>query len=399
MTNNKQINVLIVDDSALVRQTMKKVLESDPSIVVCGQAADPIIAMRKMESVIPDVILLDIEMPRMNGLEFLEKVMAENPIPVVICSSVAVEDAEDTVRAFELGAVEVITKSSLKVKQFLEDSSILFLDAVKSAALVKGKLKKRTKSDKSDIKKPPKKLVADGARKKAISEGPQGIKVREKLTADVILEKPTGLIFNRSSDKIIAIGSSTGGPESLQKILPEFPLDTPGIVLVQHMPSPYTAAFAKRLNQRCEIEVREAKNGDHVKPGLALIAPGDRHMLVQVKDGQSYVELVDGPLVSRHRPSVDVLFRSVARAVGGNAVGCIMTGMGDDGATGMKEMLDAGASTFAQDEETSIVFGMPMQAWKRGAAQELVPLDKIPEVLLKASSKGLTKANMPAKKA
>lgn len=386
------IKVLIVDDSAVVRQTIKQVLDAEPDIEVCGQAPDPILAMKKMELVEPDVILLDLEMPRMHGLEFLDKIMSERPLPVVVCSSHTVEGARDTIRSLELGAIEIITKTSLNVRQFLQDSAIRFVDAIRSAAMTKGKLKKREptpggvkpySSCHADSKSSETKVNPDTLTKNAQSK--KEFKVTEKLSADVILDKPLGAVVSGGTDRLLALGSSTGGPESLQRIVPLFPKDSPGIVLVQHMPGAYTKAFANRLNENATIFVKEAEHGDRLERGLMLVAPGDQHMIVKNRSGSYFVELVDGPLVSRHRPSVDVLFRSVARAVGNKAVGCVMTGMGDDGATGLKEMLEAGSVTFSQDEQSSVVYGMPMQAWTRGAAQKQVELLNIPEVLLNAA--------------
>jgi len=294
----------------------------------------------------------------------------------------------------------VIAKSTLNLTAKKSDSAIQLIDAVKGAAAANGKLKRKSSSttniQSSIIDRSTPSTIVD---RSTPAEKPAGIELKfkteggalsltpqEKLNADAILLKSTKDQSLHNGMKIIAIGSSTGGPEALQTILPMFPKNSPPILITQHMPSPYTLAFAKRLDSFCQIEVREAKDKDQVLPGVALIAPGDRHMLLQHNGKEFFIQLVDGPLVSRHRPSVDVLFRSVARAAGRRAVGCIMTGMGDDGATGLKEMLDAGASTFAQDEESCVVFGMPMQAWKRGGAQKLVSLKQIPQTLLDAIS-------------
>lgn len=371
---------MIVDDSALVRKMLTEFLVTDPGIEVIGYAPDPIIAMRKMEKDKPDVLLLDIEMPRMDGLTFLSHIMETDPLPVIICSSVTEQGAENTLKALQLGAIGVIPKSSLNLTSQKGDAAIQLTEAVKGAAAAKGKIKRITNQSQEHSA-----VVIEAKIKQQELTATLNLVPQAKLNADAILSKPGGRDQSlHTAKKIIAIGSSTGGPEALQIILPMFLKNSPPILITQHMPSPYTAAFAKRLNTFCEIEVREAKDKDPVLPGVALIAPGDQHMLLQHNGKDFFIQLVDGPLVSRHRPSVDVLFRSVARAAGKSAVGCIMTGMGDDGATGLKEMLEAGALTFAQDEESCVVFGMPMQAWKRGGAQKLVSLKQIPATLLEA---------------
>ena len=329
----KTIRVLVVDDSAVVRQTMKEILESDPQIEVIATAADPYIAVERLKQEIPDVITLDVEMPRMDGITFLEKLMAQHPIPVVICSTLTERGSETALAALEKGAVEIITKPKLGTKQFLEESRIRICDAVKSAALVSvGK----------------RRFPPDGQ-----------VIVTPKLTADAMLPKPLSHAMIQTTDKIVAVGASTGGTEALRVFLQAMPLDAPGIIIVQHMPEKFTASFAQRLNSLCSVTVKEAADGDSILRGQALIAPGNRHLLLKRSGARYYVEVKDGPLVSRHRPSVDVLFRSTARYAGANAVGVIMTGMGDDGARGMLEMKQAGASTLAQDEASCIVFGMP----------------------------------------
>ncbi len=350
----KKIKVLVVDDSALVRKVMSEILNSDPEIEVIGQAGDPIFAMQKMQKQMPDVMTLDVEMPRMDGITFLRKLMSENPLPVVMCSSLTGEHAHSTVDAIRAGAVEIITKPEIGIKGFLEDSSIQIIDAVKAAA--QARVRKRKDST---------------------------MKVSTRYSADVVLQKATRAM-TETTDKIIAIGASTGGTQALRKVLEAMPAMSPGVVIVQHMPVKFTTAFAGHLNEISPMEVREAKSGDRLYNGRALLAPGGKHMLLKRCGAQYMVDVVEGPLVSRHRPSVDVLFRSVARYAGANVAACLMTGMGDDGATGLKELRDAGARTFAQDEATSVVFGMPQEAWKRGAAESLVALEDIPGVLLKA---------------
>jgi two-component system chemotaxis response regulator CheB len=351
----KKIRVLVVDDSATVRQTMKEVLESDPGIEVIATASDPYVAVERIKHEVPDVITLDIEMPRMDGLTFLEKLMSQCPLPVVICSTLTEKNSETALAALERGAVEIITKPRLGTKQFLEESSIRICDVVKSAAHVRV------------------------AARRAV--GPP-VRVAPKLTADAMIEKPRSNAMIETTEKIVAIGASTGGTEALRVFLEALPPDSPGMVIVQHMPEKFTASFAARLDQLCRVTVKEAEDGDSVIRGLVLIAPGNKHLLLKRSGARYFVEVRDGPLVSRHRPSVDVLFRSVARYAGRNAVGVIMTGMGDDGAKGLDEMKQAGAHTLAQDEASCVVFGMPHEAIKQGGVARVLPLDAIaPEVL------------------
>ncbi|HRZ65486.1 MAG TPA: chemotaxis response regulator protein-glutamate methylesterase [Spirochaetia bacterium] len=349
----KAIRVLIVDDSAVVRQTLKEILDSDSEIEVMGTAADPIFALKRMESDKPDVIITDVEMPRMDGLTFLRGVMEKDPVPVVVCSSKTEEGSENAMRALEYGAVEIIQKPKLGTKQFLEESRMRICDAVKAADLSRRKLGK--------------------PRERApIPE------VAPKLTADVMLPKPdSGHVFVETTEKVVVVGASTGGTEALKEFLEAFPEDAPGIVIVQHMPEHFTAAFAKRLDGLCRINVKEAEDNDTVIRGRALIAPGNRHTLLKRSGARYYVEVKEGPLVCRHRPSVDVLFRSAARYAARNAVGVIMTGMGDDGSRGMKELHDAGAYTIAQDEASCVVFGMPNEAIKLGGVDMVLGLGAI----------------------
>jgi two-component system chemotaxis response regulator CheB len=351
-----KISVLVVDDSAVVRQVVKQALDMDPSIEVIGAVSDPIFALQKMREHWPDVIVLDIEMPRMDGLTFLKKIMAERPTPVVICSSLTAKGAETTMQALAAGAVTIITKPTAKLKQFLEDSSSQLVGAVKAAAR---------------------------ANVKRLVPGSSHIpRVEPKLTADAVLSAPIAGTLSQTTERVIAIGTSTGGTQALEAVLTALPRIVPGIVVVQHMPEKFTASFAERLNGMCEVEVKEAASNDRVMPGRVLIAPGGKHMLLKRSGAQYFVDVVDGPLVSRHRPSVDVLFRSVAKAAGKNATGIIMTGMGDDGARGMKEMFDAGAQTVAQDEKTCVVFGMPREAIKLGGVKDVVPLGAIPDLIV-----------------
>ena len=346
-----KIKVLIVDDSASVRQTLSDVLSGDPNIEVLATASDPYVAARLIAHDAPDVITLDIEMPRMDGITFLRKIMSQHPIPVVICSSLAEEGSDTLMQALEAGAVDIILKPKMGIKAFLQESSEIIRDAVKAAAHAQLK------------KLPP--------------PHPRGNHVlgsAKKLNADVIMPPPSGRAMARTTEKVICIGASTGGTESLREVLMALPMDCPGIVVVQHMPELFTAAFARRLDGLCQVSVKEAADGDAVLRGHVLIAPGNKHTLLQRSGARYHVAVKDGPLVSRHRPSVDVLFRSAAQFAGANAVGIIMTGMGDDGANGLLEMHNAGALTIAQNEETCVVFGMPKEAIARGAADKIVPL-------------------------
>jgi two-component system chemotaxis response regulator CheB len=350
----QKVRVLIIDDSASVRQTMTRILSSDPDIEVIGTASDPFVAARRMQEDAPDVITLDVEMPRMDGITFLRKLMAQHPLPVVMCSSLTEDGSATLMQALEAGAVDVILKPRMDVPQFLEEASIRICDAVKAAARarVRGAPGKR-----------PHEVVAHRA-------------PEQKLTADVIMPPPVaGQAMARTTETVICVGASTGGTESLRVVLEALPADCPGIVIVQHMPEKFTEAFARRLDSLCAVEVKEAADGDTVMRGRVLIAPGNHHMLLQRSGARYYVAIKDGQLVSRHRPSVDVLFRSAARFAGPNALGIIMTGMGDDGAQGLGEMKNAGAETIAQDEASCVVFGMPKEAIARGAAAKVMSLD------------------------
>jgi len=358
------LSVLVVDDSAVVRQAATAILSQDPGMVVTV-AADPYIALDKMGRSRPDVILLDLEMPRMDGLTFLRKIMTEDPIPVVVCSGLAARGTATAIRALEEGAVEVIAKPQLNVRDFLHDSASTLIDVVREAAEVRVR------------RRPP------------LPSAPASPLESRRHTADVVLPPPPA---RRRSDRqhaaadiVVAIGASTGGTEALRTILTTMPEDAPGIVVVQHMPERFTAAFAQRLDQICRITVKEAIPGDRVVRGQALIAPGNRHLLIHRHGTQYEVELVDGPRVSRHRPSVDVLFRSAAQAAGPHAVGVLLTGMGDDGAAGLLEMKRGGATTLAQDEATSVVFGMPKEAIERGAVDRVLPLPGMTAAILNAT--------------
>lgn len=352
----KKIKVLIVDDSAVVRQTMAKILSEDRQIEVIGVAADPFIAADKIRNEVPDVITLDIEMPRMDGITFLHKVMVQHPMPVVICSGLSVKGSETAMRALEYGAVDIIEKPKLGTKQFIEESKIQICDAVKAAAAAR------------------------------VRQMPKPAMVEPKLSADAVIAKAASRAMIQTTEKVIVVGASTGGTEALRTFLEELPHDASGVVIVQHMPENFTTAFAKRLDTVCKISVKEAEDNDTVIRGRALIAPGNKHTLLKRSGARYFVEVKDGPLVCRHRPSVDVLFRSAARYAGKNACGVIMTGMGDDGARGMLELKDAGAYTIAQDEESSVVFGMPKEAIKLGGVMKVLPLRWIGSEVLRVTS-------------
>lgn len=343
--------VLIVDDSAVVRQVLTSILEKDPTLEVIGAVVDPILAMKRMEIQWPDVIVLDIEMPRMDGITFLTQLMQERPTPVVICSTLTEKGTETAMQAMAAGAVDIVTKPKIGLKGFFEEEASNLIHTVKGAA--RGRLS----------------ALRNLAAKRARS--PQLKKMPAKPASS------RGGAMARTTQGVVAIGTSTGGTQALEHVLRDLPLGAPGIVIVQHMPEKFTAAFAERLNKMCAVEVVEAEDGDHVIPGRVLIAPGGRHMRLKRSGARYYVEVFDGPQVNRHRPSVDVLFRSVTKAAGRNALGVIMTGMGDDGALAMKEMHDQGMQTIAQNEETCVVFGMPKEAIRLEAVDIVAPLDEI----------------------
>jgi two-component system chemotaxis response regulator CheB len=348
------IKVMVVDDSAVVRQALSAILGKEHGIQVIGLAMDPIFAMEKMAKDWPDVILLDVEMPRMDGITFLRKIMAERPTPVIICSSLTAKGAETTLQAMSAGAFSIFTKPSLGLKSYLEDASNELVATVRAAA---GARMSRLPAFKVPMVSPPPKLSADAV----LAPGSEAMAV--------------------TTETFTAIGTSTGGTQALEFVLSLLPRTCPGIVVVQHMPAQFTAAFAERLDSICAIEVREAKNGDRLLPGRALIAPGGKHLVVRRNGAQYVTEVISAPPVNRHCPSVDVLFRSVAKYAGRNATGVIMTGMGDDGAKGLLEMKQTGARTLAQNEESCVVFGMPKEAIKLGAADRVVSLQQIPELI------------------
>lgn len=338
------IKVLVVDDSAVVRKTLEQELSRDPEIEVVGTAADPFIARDKIVALKPDVITLDIEMPRMDGLTFLKKLMAHHPLPVIIVSSLTKAGSELALEAIESGAVDVLSKPGSSYS--VGDMSIELRDKIHSAARAHRKLHL--------LKREPLKTPSDPTKN---------------------LYRPTAL--SKTTNKVVILGASTGGTQAIEALIKEFPANAPATVIVQHMPAGFTKAFSDRLNSICDVEVKEGENGDLVTAGKVIIAPGNKHMLIKRSGAQYYVEVKDGPLVRHHRPSVDVLFQSAAQHVGKNAIGVILTGMGGDGAIGMAEMKNAGAINIAQDEESCVVFGMPKEAIAKGGVDHILPLQSI----------------------
>ncbi len=350
-----KIRVLVVDDSAVVRQSLSEIIKSDSELEVMGTASDPYVAAKKIRNEVPDVITLDIEMPKMDGLTFLRKIMSQHPIPVVIISSLTEKGTATAIKALEYGAVEIITKPQMYSKDFIYESKMRICQAIKAAGHAKVKRKVSSPS----------------------------IQVQPKYTADAVIPRGNTHSMIKTTELVVAVGASTGGTEALTEFLTALPPDSPGIVIVQHMPEKFTTSFADRLNDLSRITVKEAANGDSVIRGRALIAPGNFHTLLKRSGARYYVEVKQGQLVNRHRPSVDVLFRSTAKYAGANAIGIIMTGMGDDGARGLLEMKEEGAQTIAQDEKSCVVFGMPKEAIKLGAADKVLPLDQIASYMLK----------------
>lgn len=342
----KKLSILVVDDSPIVRKVLVQIFSADPQLEVIDAVEDPFMAAESIKRQVPDVITLDIEMPRMDGLTFLKKIMQQHPIPVVIISSLTKNGTVTAMKALEYGAVEVIEKPKMSTPKLIEEASVKLCDIVKAASSTK-------------LKRNFKPMI-----------------VQPKFTADAILPRATPRHIP-VTDKIISVGASTGGTEAIRIFLEQMPVNSPGIIIVQHMPEKFTNSFAERLNQLCKIEVKEAENGDVIRSGLALIAPGNSHALVKRNGNRYYVEILNGQLVNRHRPSVDVLFRSTANSAGSNALGIIMTGMGDDGARGLGEMKEAGAYTIAQDEKSSIVYGMPKEALKYDLSAKVIPLNDI----------------------
>ena len=352
----KKVRVLIVDDSALVRQVLSEIFRQDPEIEVVGVASDPYVARNKIKELNPDVLTLDVEMPKMDGITFLSNLMRLHPLPVVMVSSLTEKGAEVTLRALELGAVDFVAKPKLDVTVGLNDYSQEIISKVKAAANVPATNLERKQS--------------------TIRQVPA------KLSADAVLGKISSSRHFKTTDKIIAIGASTGGTEAIKDVLVNMPAASPGIVITQHIPEAFSGPFAKRVNDVTEMTVREASDGDQILPGHVYIAPGNKHLLV-ARDGARFIcKLNDGSLVNRHKPSVDVMFRSVAQNAGPNAIGVVLTGMGDDGANGLKEMHNAGAKTLVQDEKTSVVWGMPGESVKKGGVDYVLSLGDISEALL-----------------
>jgi len=356
-----KIKVFIVDDSAVVRKHLSDLL-TQGGMEVVGTASDPLFAWPKLVSLQPDVMVLDVEMPRMDGISFLRKLMAERPMPVVMCSTLTEAGCETTMQALAAGAVSFVTKPKIGLKSFLEDSANGLVETVKAAAMANvGALVAGASSAGAP---------RSAARSAALPASPAA----------------TGGAMAETTDRVIAIGVSTGGVQSIEVVLKALPRSVPGIMIVQHMPEKFTASLAARLNNLCEVEVLEARHGERLINGRVLIAPGGKHMRLKRNGAQYVAEVVDGPLINHHRPSVDVLFRSVAQQAGRNAIGLIMTGMGDDGARGLRDMHDAGAVTAAQDEASCVVFGMPREAIKLGGADDVVALRDIASWLQRQAS-------------
>ena len=346
---NKKIRVLVVDDSAVMRQLLTEILNSDPGIEVVGSAPDPYVARDKIKLLNPDVLTLDVEMPRMDGLAFLRNLMRLRPMPVVMCSSLTQKGAAVALDALSLGAVDFVAKPTVDVSQGIKESAGEIISKVKMAA---------------------------HAQVRPLLDIPSLV-VADRHDADAVLPKRSAPTHFATTDRIIAIGASTGGTEAIKQVLMSLPSDVPGIVITQHIPKAFSGPFANRMDASSVLNVCEARDGQPILAGHVYIAPGDQHLIV-VRDGARYqCRLSDGELVNRHRPSVDVLFRSVAQSAGRNSIGVMLTGMGRDGAEGMKEMREAGALTIAQDEKSSVVWGMPGAAWQIGAVQSLHPLHQI----------------------
>ena len=371
MTTNSTIRVLIVDDSVVVRGALTKMLARDPSIEVVGTAADAYQAREKIVALSPDVLTLDIEMPRMDGMTFLAKIMQHRPMPVVMCSSVTQAGTELALRAIEMGAVDVVAKPSSTTKEGLAEVAIELIDKVKAAA-------------RANVRRhrPPESALRDAKGRPLGVSTLTGVgRVRgQGYATKPVLKVPAGMKRGR----VIAIGASTGGTEALRIILERMPKETPGILIVQHMPEYFTLSFANRLDSLCQIHVKEAENGDLVEPGVALLAPGNSHLMVRRQGVNLVADVRKGPLVCRHRPSVEVLFQSMSRVVGPNSVGVILTGMGADGAQGMALLKQSGAYNIAQDEASCVVYGMPKEAVKCGGVDKVVHLERIGEAILGA---------------
>ena len=380
----KKIRVLIIDDSALVRKLLTEILNSARDIEVVGTASDPFVAREKIKKLNPDVLSLDVEMPKMDGLTFLDNLMRLRPMPVVMVSTLTTKGADTTLQALEMGAIDFVSKPRIDFSHTIDDYAEEIIEKIRVASVAKVRPLERTVRKKSGQNKSGQKESRSGKGDNKHSKKTVAaiLDVDPKFSADVILEKQTTKKHFRTTDSIIAIGASTGGTEAIKEVLISLPGNAPGIVISQHIPEAFSAAFAARVDGLTEMNVCEARDGQQILPGHAYIAPGDSHLLVE-RDGARFVcRLNDGPPVNRHRPSVDVMFRSVAQNVGSNAVGIILTGMGDDGAKGLKEMHETGAATIAQDERTSVVWGMPGEAVNLGAVDKVLSLEKIANRIL-----------------
>ncbi len=369
MSLGQKISVMVVDDSATARRILTDIINRSPEMRVVSAVSDPYEAVAELKKATPHVMVLDVQMPRMDGITFLKKLMKQHPMPVVMCSSFTERGSSISLQCLENGAVDIIAKPKVATKKDMDELETRIHDTLHSAAFAR--YRSRDGGKLSPASKPRPNTT---------------VKPQAKLTADEILLPPSAISIKNiptTADKLIAVGASTGGTDAIRVFLQKMPTDCPGIVMVQHMPEHFTSSFANRLNETCAITVREAKNGDKVEKGVALLAPGSHHLILKRSGGRYFVEIKEGPLVSRHRPSVDVLFRSAASCAGKNAVGVILTGMGDDGATGMKEMRESGSYNFAQSEETCVVFGMPSEAIRAGAVHETLHLEKIADACLR----------------
>lgn len=358
VSRQQPVKVLIVDDSASARMMLRRIIETDPSLQVSGMAQDAYAAARIMKTELPDVILLDLEMPGMDGMTFLRRIMQQHPLPVVICSTLTDEGSVRSVEAMEAGAVDVIRKPTLHDASAKLEATVRICDALQAAAMSRSRLRAGPRHQ------------------------PLPLLPTQKLTADEILPPPNFARPVPPGPLVVCIGASTGGTEALREVLCALPVDCPPVLVVQHMPKGFTGAFARRLDSLAAVRIREGEDGMTVSTGEVVIAPGDSHMILRHRVSGYYVRIVDGPNVSRHRPSVDVLFRSAATTAGRNGLGILLTGMGDDGATCMGEIRKAGGATIAQNEATSVVFGMPGEAVRKGHAQQILPLTKITAAIM-----------------
>lgn len=368
------IKVLIVDDSALVRQMLQEMLSTDPALTVVGTASDPYDAREKIKQLHPDVLTLDVEMPKMDGVTFLKNLMRLHPIPVVMVSTLTEKGADVTFEAMDLGAVDFVTKPKIDLAHTFEDYTDEICRKVKTASRVRRSMLERQYA----------RYVANQNHKPTLASKP----IPQKHSVDDVIPKPAFSSRHfKTTDKIVALGASTGGTEAIKEVLMRLPATAPGMVITQHIPAAFSQPFANRMNTVSEMTVVQAEDGQQILPGHVYIAPGDKHLMV-ARDGARYIcRLNDGEPVNRHKPSVDVMFRSVVQNVGPNSIGVILTGMGADGAVGMKELQQLGVPTIAQDEKTSVVWGMPGEAVKLGAADSILPLEKIASKIMELASR------------